>query len=150
MSGTTRTMHQLSQEFGVGALDIFEKGGLLSLTKELSGRMSRLKDEILLAWFAEHGFAPGKAEIVEDHSDGTIRFYIREQTRPFKSGPYHLQYKYDIGTVISIRAIGDYPGTVVAVTLEGKELIYSIEYWWEGHLNTVRLSENELQERKQR
>jgi hypothetical protein len=48
-----------------------------AICKELSERTLRMKDEILVAWFAEHGFTPSKAEMVEDRSEyGKLNFTL--------------------------------------------------------------------------
>ena len=75
-----KTMYDLSREVQAGLLDIYKGYGFDALCRELSDRFARMKDEILVAWFAEHGFAPGKAVLVEDRSEGMVRHYIRECT----------------------------------------------------------------------
>ena len=73
-----KTMYDLSKEIQDGIVETYNKHGLDAICNELSDRFTRMKDEILVAWFAEHGFAPGKAEFVEDRTGGTVRYYVRE------------------------------------------------------------------------
>ena len=75
-----KTVYELSKELQAGMVELYKLSGFDSLCRELSERICRMKDEVLVAWFAEHGFAPGKAVIVEDHSEGLVRYYIREST----------------------------------------------------------------------
>lgn len=75
-----KTMYDLSREFGDGLIDLHKDFGFDVLCREMADRMARMKDEILVAWFAEHGFAPGKAVLVHDCTGGMVRHYIREHT----------------------------------------------------------------------
>lgn len=75
-----KTMYDLSRELGKGLFDLNRDYGFDVLCREMADRMARMKDEILVAWFAEHGFAPGKAVLVHDCTGGMVRYYIREFT----------------------------------------------------------------------
>lgn len=46
----------LTKEFGSGMNDMYKESGLDAVCKEMNDRLARLKDELLLAWFAEHGW----------------------------------------------------------------------------------------------
>jgi hypothetical protein len=76
-----KTMADYSKEISSGLVDIHKAHGFYELCAEMEKRYMQLRDEILTAWFAEHGFAPGKAVLVEDRSKlDAGRFFIREAT----------------------------------------------------------------------
>ena len=70
----------MAAQFQSGISDLYRDSGSDALCRELTKRVGELKSEILTAWFAEHGFAPGKAVLVEERGEGSFRTYIREIT----------------------------------------------------------------------
>jgi hypothetical protein len=54
------------------------------LVQEISDWVSTHREALLLAWFAQYGFEPGKAVLVESHENGETNLYIREATEEEK------------------------------------------------------------------
>jgi len=75
-----KTVYELSKELNAGLIDLYKDAGFDALCQELTQRVANMKAEILTAWFAEHGFEPGKAVIVEEHTMSGHKIYIRERT----------------------------------------------------------------------
>lgn len=76
----SENIYELSKEFQSGLVDLYKDSGFDALCREMSERIEKHKGAILAAWFAEHGFAPGKAVLVEERSGTEFRTYIRECT----------------------------------------------------------------------
>jgi wobble nucleotide-excising tRNase len=51
-----------------------------SIVSELADWISLNQDALLLAWFAEYGFSPGKAILVHSHDMEGSKYFIREMT----------------------------------------------------------------------
>jgi hypothetical protein len=75
-----KNIYELSKEFSEGLVPLYERNGLKELCREMRDRFNKMKDSILVAWFAEHGFAPGKAVLVEECNGTEYKVYIREST----------------------------------------------------------------------
>jgi hypothetical protein len=75
-----RSMQELAKEYFNNSVEVFKTSGYGALHKELLGRMYLMRDEILVAWWAEHGYAPGKAVAVQEFINGSINNFIREAT----------------------------------------------------------------------
>lgn len=77
-----RTMSELSKDLGAGIYDIYKNHGAEACFRELRVRIASRKEEILYSWWAENGFSPGKAVLVEDFSNPVeCKVYIREATQ---------------------------------------------------------------------
>jgi hypothetical protein len=55
----------------------------------------------------------------------------------------NLHTKFDINQEIIIKAL-DCPGRVSKIVLDGKNLFYEVQYWFEGQLKFVTLDEDEI------
>ena len=75
-----KNMYDLSKEFGVGLIGMYRTSGFNAVVQEMKNRIHRMKDEILVAWFAYYGFEPGRAVIVEEQTEKGLNIYIRERT----------------------------------------------------------------------
>jgi|WetSurSiteA1Bulk_404760.scaffolds.fasta_scaffold09962_5 hypothetical protein len=75
-----KTMYELSKELQVGLFDLHKDSGFDALCREITKRVADMKSEVLTAWFAEHGFEPGKAVLVEERTESGWKVYIREST----------------------------------------------------------------------
>lgn len=75
-----KPLNEFTKEISKGIFSIYSDLGYDAMIRELHKRFYELKDGILIAWFAEYGFEPGKAVLVEDHSTGAIKYYVREAT----------------------------------------------------------------------
>jgi hypothetical protein len=71
-------MAELAEEFqSAGFVDIYKTCGIKEAINKIGEFIELKKTEILLAWWAEHGFAAGNAALVYS---GTGEMYIREST----------------------------------------------------------------------
>ncbi len=76
-----KTMRELSSEVTDGLVDLYNNTkNVQEICNELSRRIEEKKEEVLIAWYAEHGFAPGKAAVVYTYDNGMPTIFIREQT----------------------------------------------------------------------
>lgn len=75
-----KTVYGLSKELQAGLLDLHKDSGFDALCREITKRVANMKSEVLTAWFAEHGFEPGKAVLVEERTESGWKVYIREST----------------------------------------------------------------------
>ena len=75
-----KTVYELSKELQESLVDLYKESGFDALCREITNRVAQMKSEILTAWFAEHGFEPGKAVLVEEHTASGWKIYIREST----------------------------------------------------------------------
>lgn len=73
-------IYKLSKDFQSGLVDLYKSSGFDALCREMSERIEKHKGVILTTWFAQHGFAPGKAVLVEERLGLEFRTYIRECT----------------------------------------------------------------------
>lgn len=67
-------------EFRTAHKECFDK-----LVKEITEWIELNREALLLAWFAQYGFEPGKAVLVESHENGRTNLYIREATEEEKN-----------------------------------------------------------------
>jgi hypothetical protein len=82
----TKSMDELQKIFRseVKFNDLNESGLFNRICGDIQRFTEKYKEQLLLAWFAEHGFAPGRAVIVTKAGlDGTYRLWIEES----KDGP---------------------------------------------------------------
>jgi predicted RNA-binding Zn-ribbon protein involved in translation (DUF1610 family) len=75
-----KTVYELSKELQAGLFDLHKDSGFDALCREITKRVANIKSEVLTAWFAEHGFGPGKAVLVEERTESGWKVYIREST----------------------------------------------------------------------
>lgn len=74
-------MAQFVKEFKArGLVDVYKNEGLQAACSSISEFISEKREEILLAWWAEHGFAPGRAVMISGYEDGHSVCGIRECT----------------------------------------------------------------------
>ena len=75
-----KNLYEIFKEFkDYGVVDSFNTAGLKEAVDKIREFIESRKEEILLAWWAEHGFAPGKAVLVEERGP-EFKIYIRECT----------------------------------------------------------------------
>lgn len=60
--------------------DIRPPYDMSSIIKELGDWIQTHRDALLLAWFAQYGFEPGKAVLIHQNGIGENKFFIREAT----------------------------------------------------------------------
>lgn len=60
--------------------DIAPPFDLSMVVEQLGIWIQTHRDALLLAWFAQYGFEPGKAVLVHQNTIGESRFFIREAT----------------------------------------------------------------------
>jgi hypothetical protein len=75
-----KSVYGLSKEFQSGLANLYKESGYDALCQEMTNRVANMKSELLIAWFAEHGFLPGKAILVEERTENGWKIYIREKT----------------------------------------------------------------------
>jgi len=73
-------MFEISKSFESGLIDLYKKSGLKILCEEMARRIEEKRSQILIAWYAEHDFEPGKAVIVKKYTSDGFEIYIREAT----------------------------------------------------------------------
>ena len=75
-----KKLYEINKEFkSYGIVDSFKTAGIKETVDKIREFVESRKEEILLAWWAEHGFAPGNAVLVEERGP-EFKIYVRECT----------------------------------------------------------------------
>lgn len=77
MKPVSPPLYDLAKKFQT---DIKPPFDMSTVVKELGDWIQSHRDVLLLAWFAQYGFEPGKAILVHQCGIGENKFYIREAT----------------------------------------------------------------------
>jgi hypothetical protein len=74
-------MYEITKEFrDLKLVDLYKQSGVEEVFKKIHDFIESKREEIVLAWWAEHGFAPGRAVLVHGFEDGESVCYIRKCT----------------------------------------------------------------------
>jgi len=79
--GEPKGEDNVSTKITDGLADIAKSSGISAMVSEIHKRIEEKKEELLMAWYAEHGFAPGNAVLVCETTFNGPKFYIREATK---------------------------------------------------------------------
>ena len=56
-------------------------------------------------------------------------------------------FDYWINDRVVINAI-DQPGKIIGIIIEGLNVVYDVQYWWEGKINEVKLDADDIHDLK--
>ena len=59
-----------------------------------------------------------------------------------------LETKFDMNQDVALLKFNCHPATIVEILFTGNNLLYKVEYWWEGVIHTISQNEWELAELK--
>ena len=80
-----KTMYTLSKDINKDIQNLYKTSDLEDALKQITELFNQKKDEILVAWAAEHGFEPNKAILIEERTETGYKVYVREMTDVEKS-----------------------------------------------------------------